>query len=61
MPIEIKELIVRAVVETGEDKQHEDSSSASGTCAEISEEKMEMMIEMCIEQVMEILREKEER
>lgn len=54
MPIEIKELVIRARVETGDKmKKKSDSRRDKGADAQLVEE--------CVEQVLEILRKQKER
>lgn len=54
MPIEVRELIIKAQVNNA--NQRQESGSGSG-----SEEERRTLIEDCVEQVLEILKEREER
>ncbi len=55
MPIEIKELVIRAVVETGARPDRE--AGAPGETASSNE----AIVEACVRQVMKILRKSKER
>jgi hypothetical protein len=58
MPIEIKELIIKATVtREAEDSEARNTSSATGG----SNVKEEKLVERCVEQVLEILRIRNER
>ena len=53
MPIEIRELVIRATVR--------DASDSAGPGADTSGDERDALVAECIEQVMEILREEKER
>ncbi|MCB2182640.1 MAG: hypothetical protein KQH63_11470 [Desulfobulbaceae bacterium] len=53
MPIEIRELVIRAEVEP---QQGQESGQGAGSASE-----REQLVRDCVEQVMEIIRQKEER
>jgi hypothetical protein len=53
MPIEIRELVIRATVR--------DDAGAAGAGDEVRGDEREALVAECIEQVMEILREEKER
>jgi hypothetical protein len=53
VPIEIKELVIRAVVDAGTEQKPE-SAAASG-------QPLEDIVQACVEQVLEVLRRREER
>lgn len=53
MPIEIKELVIRAIVDAGGD-QKSGAARASG-------QSLQDIVQACVEQVLEILRRREER
>lgn len=53
MPIEIKELIIRATVESGEKEQRPQEA--------LSETRREELVAECVEQVLELLRQQRER
>jgi hypothetical protein len=60
MPIEIKELIIRASIRDESEKSADKSATPSGSSgAEASQE--EQLVSRCVEQVMEILKVKNER
>lgn len=59
MPIEIRELIIRANVEEANSIQGLNNSSRGGSSISFSEK--EAIIAACIEQVMKMLEEKKER
>jgi hypothetical protein len=56
MPVEIKELVVRAVVPA----EDQDPGAASGT-ATLSEEEKTAMVEACVREVLKVLRSSKER
>jgi len=53
MPIEIRELVIRATVDAGEERPERRSASESSDRTEL--------VEQCVEQVLEILRKQGER
>jgi hypothetical protein len=53
MPIEIKELVIRAIVDGAGDKKPD---AAGGPAAPVEE-----IVHACVEQVLEVLRRREER
>ncbi len=55
MPIEIKELIIRATVDDGSGKKKDPGTKKQ------SDEARARLIEECVEQVLEILRKEKER
>lgn len=57
MPIEIRELIIRATVSDAEPNKQPQNTSGSGPNAS----REEKIIERCVEQVMDILRIQKER
>jgi Family of unknown function (DUF5908) len=57
MPIEIKELHIRAVVQDTETTQHANATST----AEASAVQVNTIVAECVEQVLNILKEKQER
>ncbi len=59
MPIEIKELIIKATVASGDDQ--ESGLSREGAGVEPPGNQEEQLIKRCVEQVMEILRIQNER
>lgn len=59
MPIEIKELNIRINVNQGQQEQNTPPQEGSGN-AQATPDKQELMAE-CIEQVMELLKNKQER
>jgi hypothetical protein len=58
MPVEILELIVRATVQEQEASSSIPASKGSG---EVDQFQKQVLIEECVEQVLEILRRREER
>ncbi len=54
MPIEVRELVIKAVVTTDDGT---DPAGVSGSQSQPSEK----LVRMCVDQVMEILREKQEK
>ena len=54
MPVEIKELVIKAVVEEG----RPDSANTASTQANIQQE---LLIQICVEKVLEILKDKLDR
>ena len=62
MPIEIRELHIKAVVGAEESKDESGTSSAATEKnAGQPEQNAEQLIELCVEKIMEILKEKSER
>ena len=66
MAIEIRELYIKAVIDTGGGKKAGEGSAGAATGAEGhapggGEANAEQMISLCVEKVMEILNEKKER
>jgi hypothetical protein len=63
MPIEIRELHIKAVIDSGGKKASANSETGAGN--ETSETgngiNQEQLIDLCVEKVLEILKEKEER
>lgn len=59
MPIEIKELIIRATVSDESEKTNDKPTATSASKTDSSKD--EMIISRCVEQVMEILAVKNER
>lgn len=55
MPVEIRELIIRAVVASG------DRSSESSPSVQMSDEDREALIRECVKQVLRILKKEQER
>lgn len=60
MPIEIKELIIRATVSDESEKTNDKPATPSAS-SKTDSSKDEMIISRCVEQVMEILAAKNER
>lgn len=54
MPVEIKELVIKAVVEEGK------PDSANTASTQLSSQQ-ELMIQLCVEKVLEILKDKYDR
>lgn len=62
MPIEIRELHIRAVIDTGgKHASPGPGGAASGAPAAASAESPEQLVQLCVEKVLEILKEKKER
>ena len=59
MPIEVKELHIKTVI--SDSGQQNAPSNGGNTENASSNSKMDKIIEMCVEQVLEILKEKKER
>ena len=59
MPIEIKELHIKTVV--SDDAQQGASSNTGAADNTSNSAKMDQIVEMCVEKVLEILKEKKER
>lgn len=55
MPVEIRELVIRAEVDSRQDQRQESGQSPVGASDR------EQLVRDCVEQVMEIIRQKEER
>ena len=53
MPIEIRELVIKATVDTSQDQ--------SGASAKPDQKTKQAIVAECVEQVMEIIRQKQER
>jgi len=60
MPIEIKELIIRATV-SDESEKSKDKPAAPSASSKTDSSNDEMIVSRCVEQVMEILAAKNER
>jgi hypothetical protein len=60
MPVEIKELIIRAVT-TGDDTTHDPRHSNSGESSQATLQDREAIIQECVRQVLRILQKKAER
>ena len=58
MPIEIRELVIRAVVEAEEAQLPEDDGAA---VPELAESDRDPLIQACVEQVLRVLRRERER
>ena len=56
MPIEIKELVIKAVVDESESTRNTQSS-----ISEISEDQVEQIVSLCVDKVLDIIKEKNER
>lgn len=56
MPLEIRELVIKAVVEEGKSPQDDPQSGHVMT-----EEDLEALVQACVEQVLQIIKDKEER
>jgi hypothetical protein len=56
MPVEVRELVIRATI-TGEDKQGSSGGSAADGQAAPNEE----LIKICVDKILEILKERHER
>ncbi len=54
MPIQIRELVIRATVDEGSNR--ETSASASGDRGEKKTQNQEKMIRKCVDEVLEVLR-----
>ena len=62
MPIEIKELYIRAVIDGGGSSKPAQPGAESGQpAAGASAQPSEQLVELCVEKVMEVLKEKMER
>jgi len=63
MPIEIRELHIKAVIDSGGSnrKNAEGNENNNKDAAEGADQRPENLIDLCVEKVMEILKEKEER
>jgi len=62
MPIEIRELHIKAVVEPGGSSGDAATSTAGGEKTDKqSEQNTEQLIELCVEKIMEVIKEKNER
>jgi hypothetical protein len=59
MPIEIRELHIKAVIDGGGKKESEGQPSAAAPAAPAPE--MNELIDLCVEKILEILKEKTER
>lgn len=61
MPLEIRELIIRAVVDS--DNKRTDRTLASGNfqVSGLQEQEVNEIVKQCVEKVLEILKEKSER
>ena len=55
MPVEIKELVIRAVI-AAQEEENEEQSEINGSAVD-----QESIVQECVKQVMNILRKKEER
>jgi len=55
MPIEVRELVIRAVVEGNQSSQQESSAP------DALQQERQQIISECVEQVLEILKERQER
>lgn len=60
MPIEIKELIIRATINNDMDNSRNGSSEGSSGASKWADDR-ELIVAECIDQVMQILKEKNER
>ena len=58
MPVEVRELVIKASVETGEGSANSGSSGQQGGS---NSSPSEELIKTCVEKVLEILKEKNER
>ncbi|MDP4262886.1 MAG: DUF5908 family protein [Bacteroidota bacterium] len=63
MPIEIRELHIKAVIDAGGErpKTAQPGADMSQPTAETSSPQAEQLVDLCVEKVMEILKEKRER
>ncbi len=63
MPIEIRELYIKAVVDAGGGKTNngQPGTDAGKPANDISAQNAEQLIDLCVEKVLEILKEKRER
>jgi len=59
MPLEIRELIIKATIETDSGKST--STNAAQSSGTNGTDPQEMLINLCVEKVLEILKEKQER
>ena len=63
MPIEIRELYIKAVIDAGGSslKAEPAVSSATGEAQPETGQGMEQIVDLCVEKVLEILKDKQER
>lgn len=64
MPIEIRELHIKAVIDSGGGKKSDAGAEAGAgakSAADGGEQNTEQLIDRCVEKVLEILKEKQER
>jgi hypothetical protein len=62
MPIEIRELHIKAVIDTGGGKKSETPGQTGSKTAEPGVEgNIEQIVDLCVEKVLEILKDKQER
>jgi hypothetical protein len=61
MPIEIRELHIKAVIDGGGGKDSSQAGEAGASAGASPVQDADQLIERCIEKVLEILKEKEER
>ncbi|HEV8283023.1 MAG TPA: DUF5908 family protein [Chitinophagaceae bacterium] len=63
MPIEIRELHIKAVIDTGgsSKKAVQTNETSNRPVAGGADQSPELLIDLCVEKVMEILKEREER
>lgn len=57
MPLEIRELVIKASVGDAQGTPHADSTSSGGG----GEQEQTILVNLCVEKVLEILKEKNER
>lgn len=61
MPIEIRELVIRATVESGKDGTEKPAAAPANGAATPANTDNDQVVQACVEQVLEILRRKQER
>lgn len=61
MPIEIRELVIRATVENGKEGAQKPAGTPSKEAATPANADNDQVVQACVEQVLEILRRKQER
>ena len=61
MPIEIRELHIKAVIDSGRGKSDSPGQSGLKTAEQGEGGNIEQIIDLCVEKVLEILKDKQER
>jgi hypothetical protein len=62
MPIEIRELHIKAVIDTGgSNNKNAQANDTTKDAAGGTDQKPDNLVDLCVEKVLEILKEKEER